>query len=77
MSPSFFPLFPPTPRTLASPPSALPISRPSYEFVRLLQHRIDGVVGPLVESKVEERPLEGDGHAVVAQITDEVFSSTE
>ena len=31
-----------------------PHPHPSYEFVRLLQHRIDGVVGPLVESKVEE-----------------------
>ena len=50
---------------------------PSYELVRLLQRRIDGVVGPLVESKVEERALEGDGHGVVAQITDEVFSSAE
>lgn len=62
--------------TLYTPLSCLCCS-PSYELVRLLQRRIDGVMGPLVESKVEERALEGDGHGVVAQITDEVFSSAE
>lgn len=61
---------------MSLPPSSCCCS-PSYELVRLLQRRIDSVVGPLVETKVEERALEGDGHSVVAQITDEVFSSAE
>ena len=60
---------------LLPPPSCCCL--PSYELVRLLHRRIDGVVGPLVESKVDERALEGDGHSIVAQITDEVFSSAE
>lgn len=47
----------------------------SYEFVRKLQGRVNAVVGPLVEAKMDE--VDSQDAQVVAQITQEVLSSTE
>ena len=49
----------------------------SYELVRLLQRRVHGSVGRLIDTKLEEKVLEGDGHSVVAQITEDVLNSAE
>ena len=49
----------------------------SYDLVRLLQRRVHGSVGRLIDTKLEERVLEGDGHSVVAQITEDVLNSAE
>ena len=49
----------------------------SYELIRLLQRRVHGSVGRLIDTKLEERVLEGDGHSVVAQITEDVLNSAE
>ena len=47
----------------------------SYEFVRKLQGRVNAVVGPLVDAKMDE--VDSQDAQVVAQITQEVLSSTE
>ena len=49
----------------------------SYELVRILQRRVHESLDRLIDCKLEEKVLEGDGHSVVAQITDDVFSSPE
>ena len=49
----------------------------SYELVRLLHRRMEGSLGRLIDCKIEEKALEGDGHSVVAQITDDVLNSAE
>ena len=49
----------------------------SYELVRQLQRKVEAAIGPLVESKLEERPLQEDGHSAVASITEEVLNSQE
>ncbi len=50
----------------------------SYEVVRVLQRRVEEAVGPVVDSQVEAGlVVEGDGHKMAAQITEEVFASAE
>ena len=48
---------------------------PSYEFVRKLQGRVNAVVGPLVDAKMDE--ADSQDTQVVAHITQEVLSSSE
>ena len=50
----------------------------SYELVQFIKRKIDGAIGPLVDRRMESgMHEEGDGHTLVAQITEEIFSSPE
>ena len=49
----------------------------SYDLVRSIRRSIDDAIGPLVESRLEESVVEGDGHDTVPLILDEVLASNE
>ena len=46
--------------------------------MQFIKRKIDGAIGPLVDRRMESgMHEEGDGHTLVAQITEEIFSSPE
>jgi len=49
----------------------------SYDLVCSIRKRIDEVIGPLVESRLEGSVVEGDGHDTVSLILEEVLASNE
>lgn len=49
----------------------------SYDLVCSIRKRIDEAIGPLVESRLEESVVEGDGHDTVPLILEEVLASNE
>ena len=49
----------------------------SYDLVCSIRKRIDEAIGPLVESRLEESVVEGDGHNTVPLILEEVLASNE
>lgn len=49
----------------------------SYDLVRHIQQRVQSSLGGLIDGKLEDKVLEGDGHRVVAQVTEDVLNSTE
>ena len=53
------------------------LSTHSYDLVRNIRRSIDDAIGPLVESRLEESVVEGDGHDTVPLILDEVLASNE
>lgn len=50
----------------------------SYELVRHIQQKIEAAIGPLVDRRLESGMYgEEEGHDLVAQITEEIFTSPE
>ena len=46
--------------------------------MQFIKRKIDGAIGPLVDRRMESgMHEEGDGHTLVAQISEEIFSSSK